>query len=153
MQVRGLSCFSAQVGRQIHRRRVGLVIREGERPAFFIFKKMQEPKEIIVAKAYDLLKTAIPLLNDLPRNFKFSLGDRLQNHLSDILELLIEAIYLPPAEKKPALRRVNLQLEKVRLYFRLGFELGLYNSGRYRDFSERVDEVGRMTGGWLKSLN
>ena len=106
-----------------------------------------------MAKAYDLLKTAIPVLNGLPRNFKFTLGDRLQNHLSDILELLIEAVYLPPAEKKPVLRRVNLQLEKVRFYFRLGFELGLYNSGRYREFSERVDEVGRMTGGWLKSLN
>ena len=113
---------------------------------------MKEPKETIVLKAYDLLKTAIPLLNELPRQYKFSLGDRLQNHLSDVLESLIEAVYLPPAEKKPVLRKVNLSLEKIRFYFRLGYDFGLYNSTRYKFFTDKVDEIGRMTGGWLKSL-
>jgi hypothetical protein len=151
-QVRGLSRFPCRRwGRQIHRRQAGLVACEGERPAF-LFRDMEGPKETIVAKAYDLLKAAIPMLEGLPRKHKFTLGDRLQNHLSDVLESLIEAVYLPPAEKKPVLRRVNLTLEKIRFYLRLGYDLGLYNSGRYKDFTDRVDEIGRMTGGWLKSL-
>ena len=99
-----------------------------------------------------MLKTALPLLADLPRKHKFTLGDRLQNHLSDLLESLIEAVYLPAVEKKPVLRRVNLQLEKIRFYFRLGYDMGLYNSTRYKIFSDKVEEIGRMTGGWLKSL-
>jgi len=30
--------------------------------------------------------------------------------------------------------------------------LGLHSSLKYKDFAERLDEIGRMTGGWLKSL-
>jgi hypothetical protein len=43
-------------------------------------------------------------------------------------------------------------LKKIRFFFRLGYDLGLYNSARYKFFAEKVDEIGRMTGGWLKSL-
>jgi hypothetical protein len=47
---------------------------------------------------------------------------------------------------------VNIRLEILRHYFRLCYDLGLYNSLKYKDFAERLDEIGRMTGGWLKSL-
>ncbi len=108
--------------------------------------------ESILLKAYDLLKAAVPLVNRLPRNQKFTFGDRLQNHLSDLLEDLIEAVFRPPAEKKPILHGVNLRLEKIRFLFRLGHDLGLYDQKTYLDFVRRVDEIGRMTGGWIKSL-
>ncbi|MCK6695448.1 MAG: four helix bundle protein [Thermoanaerobaculia bacterium] len=68
------------------------------------------------------------------------------------MELLIEAYFLPPDEKKPVLNRVNIQLETLRHYYRLVYECGHYNSLRYKDYSERIDEIGRMVGGWLKSL-
>lgn len=108
--------------------------------------------ETILLKAYELLKTAVPMINRLPRNQKFTFGDRLQNHLSDLLEDLIEAHYSPPAEKKPILQAVNLRLEKIRFFFRLGADLGLYDKDTWLNFVKRVDEIGRMTGGWLRSL-
>lgn len=92
------------------------------------------------------------MLEGLPRSQKFTLGDRIQNHLSDLLELLLEAYFLPAAEKRPLLLRANIRLETLRYYFRLCYERGYYNSLRYKDFSERIDEIGRMVGGWLKSL-
>lgn len=119
---------------------------------FLISLPMQTPKETIVAQTYDLLKTAIPVLNGFPRNYKFTLGDRIQNHLTDLLEHYIEAVYLPAAEKRPVLKAVNLRLEKIRYLFRLGYDLGLYNSTKYQAFAMRIDEIGRMTGGWIKSL-
>ena len=72
--------------------------------------------------------------------------------LSDLLELMIEAYYAPMNQKRPILNKVNILLEKLRYFFRLGFDLGLYDSTRYKDFAERIDEIGRMCGGWLKSL-
>ena len=108
--------------------------------------------ETIINKSYDLLKFSIPVLNKLPRSFKFTFGDRVQQLLTTVLELLIEAFYQPQEHKRATLLRVNITLEKLRHYLRLGFELGLYASPKYRDFAQRVDEIGRMTGGWLKSL-
>ena len=113
---------------------------------------MEHAKEVITAKAYDLLKYTLPILEGLPRSQKFTLGDRIQNHLSDLLEILIEAYYLPAAEKRPLLLRANIRLEMLRHYFRLCYDKGHYNSLKYKDLAERTDEIGRMVGGWIKSL-
>lgn len=108
--------------------------------------------ETIINKAYDLLKFSLPLLNKIPRAYKFTYADRVQNLLSEVLELLLEAFYQPADQKQPTLLRVNITLEKLRHYFRLGYELGFYNSVRYQEFAQQIDEIGRMTGGWIKSL-
>jgi hypothetical protein len=113
---------------------------------------MENSKETVTAKAYDLLKHSLPMLDGLPRSQKFTLGDRIQNHLSDLLEMLIEAYFLPAGEKRPVLLRANICLEMLRHYYRLAYERGHYNSLWFKDFAERLDEIGRMTGGWLKSL-
>ncbi len=113
---------------------------------------MKASKESVVSRTYDLIKTAIPVLNAFPRNYKFTLGDRIQQHLTDLLELYIEAMYLSGTEKVPLLKSANLKLEKIRYLFRLGFDFGLYNSSRYNTFAISIDEIGRMTGAWLKSF-
>ncbi len=108
--------------------------------------------EVILSKTYELLKETITTVNKFPRSFKFTLADRIQNLLSDILEQLIEAFYTAKNFKVGILQRVNISLEQLRYYYRLSFELGLYNSVKYNLFAEKVNEIGRMTGGWIKSL-
>lgn len=108
--------------------------------------------ETIVQKMYDLLKFTIPVLNKFPRSQKFTLADRIQNQLSDLLDLYIEAYYLPAAQKKDLLSKANISLEKCRHYFRLCYDLGIFDSIKYHEFAQRLHEIGRMTGGWLKSL-
>lgn len=109
-------------------------------------------KETIIQKVYELLKFTIPVLNKFPRNQKFTLADRIQNQLSDLLELYIEAYYIPGREKKRLLFKANIDLEKLRHYFRLSYELGLFPSTKYEEFAIRLNEIGKMTGGWLKAL-
>ncbi len=74
---------------------------------------MEQPKETIIQKAYDLLKFGIVLVGQFPQKHKFTLGDRMQGHLSDVLEILVEAYYAPPAKKRPMLERVNVLLPAV----------------------------------------
>ena len=50
-------------------------------------------KEDILTKTYDLLLYLIPLVSRLPRNHKFTLGDRIENLLLDVLQAGIEAYY------------------------------------------------------------
>jgi|APTNR8051073442_1049403.scaffolds.fasta_scaffold13708_1 hypothetical protein len=113
---------------------------------------MATSNETIIQKAYDLLKYTIPVLEKFPRNQKFTLANRIQDALSELLEELIRAYYAPISIKKEKLQGVNVRLEILRHYFRLCYDIGLYNSLKYKDFAERLDEIGRMTGGWLKSL-
>jgi len=108
--------------------------------------------EAIISKTYELVKYATPILNKIPRNYKFTFSDRVINLLADLLEHIIEAYYAPRNTKKALLQKVNIKIEIIRHFFRLGYEWGLYNSIQYKHFSTRLDEIGRMTGGWIKSL-
>lgn len=113
---------------------------------------MKKTSESIVMKNYELLKFAIPIINRLPKSQRFILGDRMQNHLLDLLERLMEAMYAPKNQKHQLLQKVNLHLEKIRFLFRLSFDLHHLSKKQYTDLITKTDEIGRMTGGWIKSL-
>lgn len=45
----------------------------------------------IIQKTYDLIQWYVPILNRLPRDHKFVLGDRITTGLYDLLDGLIQA--------------------------------------------------------------
>ncbi len=92
-----------------------------------------------VTKLYDLLLWAVPKLEKLPRGQKFLIGDRIENLLLDILELLIDAAY--SRSKGALLRQANLKLEKLRYLVRLAKDLKLINMQAYEQAARRIDEV------------
>ncbi len=77
----------------------------------------------IIQKTYDLIKWYVPILNRLPRNHKFMLGDRMIAGLYDLLEGLIIARYAK--EKLAQLESLNAKLDILRHQTRLllDFEL------------------------------
>lgn len=107
---------------------------------------------LIVNKTGDFLKHLVPVLGRFPKNQRFLLADRIQQTLMTLLELLVEAYYSPASDKLPKLRTANISIEKMRQYFRICYELGYYNSLKYADLSQRLDEIGNMNGGWIRSL-
>lgn len=113
---------------------------------------MRTNKENIITQTYDFLKYSIPILNKFPRSQKFVLGDRIQNKITDLLEIYINAYYSPINKKRELLGQANISLEILRHYFRLAYDLGLYSSTVYHQFAKKLNEIGKMTGGWLKSL-
>ena len=108
--------------------------------------------ETIIAKTHDFLRYMIPQLEKLPRNQKFLLGDRIENHILDLLELFIEAFYSTRSQKAELLRSANLKLEMLRHLVRLCFEMKYFNVHKYEVISKSINEIGAMNGGWLKSL-
>ncbi len=110
-------------------------------------------QETIIEKCYDYFKTTIQMVNSFPRSQRFLIGDRMQSLNAELLEMLIEAYYLPKSQKKAILRKVNIKIEKMRYYLRLCYDLGYYSSRKYHAMLEQLNEIGRMTGGWLKSIS
>ena len=122
-----------------------------EKQAFILDYIMKEQASIIT-KQEDFLLYIIPLLANFPRNHKFLLADKIQNHLLLVLDLLIEAYYMSRKTKEVKLRYVNLELEKTRHLVRLCNGLKIITFKQYEQISNRIDEVGRMNGAWLKSI-
>jgi hypothetical protein len=84
----------------------------------------------IIQKTYDLIKWYVPVLNCLPKNHKFNLGDRMIAGLYDLLEGLILARYAH--EKLAQLELLNAKLDILRHQTRLLFDFSqLKNTKNY----------------------
>ncbi len=118
---------------------------------FFFGKNDMAESDNILTKLQDLLIYAIPQLNKFPRDQKFVLGDRIETKLLDVQEECLRAYY--SRDKRGHLLEANLQLEVARHLVRLASALKLFSNHTYGVLAAKMDEVGRMIGGWLKSIS
>jgi hypothetical protein len=87
-------------------------------------------------------------VENYPRGYRFTLGDRTVNLGLDILECLLEATY--SRSKAEPLRRANLSLEKLRFLVRLAKDERCLSIKQYEFASKSINDVGRQIGGWRK---
>jgi len=102
-----------------------------------------------VQSCHEVLLWLIPQLDKFPRVRRFTLGERIEVGLLEVLELLVEAAYT--RNKEASLRRANLQLEVVRHLWRLAHELKVSATRQYEHGARLIDDLGRQIGGWLRS--
>ncbi len=98
---------------------------------------------------HDLLGWLIPHLDKFPRSRRFTLGERLEKGLIEVLELLVVATY--SKQKAEALTTANVRIEVLRHLWRLAHELGVIPMKRYEAGARQFDDLGRQVGGWLRS--
>ncbi|NCR38594.1 MAG: diversity-generating retroelement protein Avd [Microcystis aeruginosa W13-11] len=109
-----------------------------------------DEKELsVIQKTYDLILWLNPILSRLPRNYRFTLGERIANNLYQLLEGLIEAKY--SQEKEEILRSLNPKLSVLYYQIRLMVDLDIMSDKRYENLSRYLVEIGNELGGWLKS--
>lgn len=84
-----------------------------------------------------------------PKSVRFTLSGRIANLGLDVLEGIIEAIYSRNRVEK--LKSINLCIEKLRVLFRISHQRRYISTKQYEYISQRLDESGRMVGGWRKA--
>ena len=105
---------------------------------------------IIYQKHYDLILYAFPIVNGFPKAQRFVLGQQIQNCLLDIARLIVQA-NRQRGNRLPILAQVDIEIEKLRLLIRLAKDLRMISVKQYGTLAERINEIGRLLGGWLKS--
>ena len=103
----------------------------------------------IIQKTYDLIKWYIPIVNRLPRNHRFALGERIVNNLYDLLEGLIGARYAKK-DKLARLQSLNSQIDILRYQTRLLLDFQLISAQRYKYINQQLNDIGIDLGGWIK---
>ena len=90
----------------------------------------------------------VPQIAKFPRIHRFTVGDRMEEKLLDLLDDLLEAKYT--RDKLALLGRANIKLEQFRFLARGAKDLHFFNIPRYEYLAERVTEIGRLIGGWIR---
>lgn len=105
---------------------------------------------VVVERAYDFALWLLPKVEKFPRSFRFTVGDRAVKVGLDLLLALVEAAY--SADKTELLAVANRRVNGLRYLIRLAKDLKLLTLDSYGFASGRIEEIGRMTGGWQKSV-
>lgn len=119
------------------------------------------------AELLNKIKSMIILMNlhlrHFPRHEKYALSQEIRQLSYKIYTGVIEVA--KRYQKKTALTKTDLCHEQLRMLVNLAFELGYYEYKdgkrehsekeafrRYTALSVLIDEVGKMLGGWIRSL-
>lgn len=105
----------------------------------------------IFKKTYDLYKNFYAHRADVPRQDRYTLWQRSENCILDVLEGVLLASQLNKMEKISVLTNTSVKLNSLRVFLRLMKDVKAIDNKRYIVFESDVDEIGRMLGGWIRS--
>ncbi|MEK7173092.1 MAG: four helix bundle protein [Patescibacteria group bacterium] len=107
----------------------------------------------IINRSYEVYKSVININNHLEKRWRYSLGMSLENSILSLLQELIMAKNAPKPLKSAYLIKAGSYLEISVLKLRLFLEMGITNETKIFQTQSKLAEIGRMLGGWIKSLN
>jgi hypothetical protein len=112
-------------------------------------KKPDEGVPVAVGKAYDFVLWLLPKVENFPKAHRFTIGERLTTNGLDLLTSLVEAAY--SRDKAGLLDQASRKVTTTRMLLRMAKDLKLMSIDAYGFSAEKLDEIGRMVGGWSKA--
>lgn len=100
-------------------------------------------------KLYDMFKYGYEVTKTFPKSERFAL-------VADIKRVMEDMIIKCELGKQKQIKTPILELDAdnklLRKYLRLALELQFINPHKYGVWSDKLTEIGKMTGGWLKTI-
>jgi len=87
---------------------------------------------------------------NLAKTSRYTLGEKIDTLFLDVVELIYTASFLPKDEKLPHLQKAMAKTDLLKFFFQIGWEIKSLDTKKYIMFSEQLDEIGRMLGGWTR---
>jgi len=88
----------------------------------------------------------------MPKKDKYTLGEKVQGSTLEMLELLIQGGWSKKEEKSYYLNKANVRLDLLKLLVRLSKDVKAVPEKHYLSLEEDLREIGKMLGGWIRSL-
>jgi hypothetical protein len=111
------------------------------------FSKLEIP---VVIKLYIIYESTHKLIFKFPKHERYSLGEKIENSILDAIELLIYTNQISKYEKEKILLKANSKIELLKILFRISLNCQIIDTKEYLDAEKRLQEIGKMTQGWIK---
>lgn len=108
----------------------------------------------IFADVLSLCQMYYPIHNNLPKPFRFAVGERILAELAECLRLIVLANAVDKkcaagrAEGAEHVRRVRAGIEVVRGFFLMAWKLKLLSHGALTELSTRLEGISRQAAKW-----
>ncbi len=110
---------------------------------------MANTEMLVIKRGYDFSKWLLQHTGKFPKSYRFSIAAKLENGALDFIEATTVANMRK--NKLPLLKQADEALARLRLLFRLSYEMRFINLKSYKFGSGQLVELGKLLGGWIKN--
>jgi len=107
----------------------------------------------VVQKVYDFYREFYKIYTHIPKQDRYVLGEKIQETTLELFKDLILASHQEKQKKLESLSVGSAKLDLLKNLLRLAEDVKAIPTKRYLTLSENLQEIGRMLGGWIRSLN
>jgi len=91
-------------------------------------------------------------LPHFPKTSRYTLGEKIDSLFIEIIERIINASYLSRQEKLPHVKKAIVELDVLKFFLQIAWEIKALNNKKFIELSEKSVEIGKMLGGWRKTI-
>ncbi|RWZ78755.1 MAG: four helix bundle protein [Candidatus Microsaccharimonas sossegonensis] len=107
----------------------------------------------IVNSVYHLYESFHECLIAFPKSERYSLGATCQSEILELLRVSLRAASsTKPSDKAAYINEASVRLDSLRLLLNLCKDCKCVSNQTYQQLDSTCNEIGRMLGGWLKSI-
>jgi len=88
----------------------------------------------------------------MPKGSRYTIGNRIENKFLDLLELSYTAYFSKRANKSEKITDCIFVSDTLKFLISVAWEGKLISNNQYEEIALKLDEAGKMFGGWKKSL-
>ncbi len=88
----------------------------------------------------------------IAKGSRYTLGSRIENKFIDLLELSYNAYFTEKDKKSEKISTCILTTDTLKFLISVAWEGKLISNQQCEDIALKLDEIGKMFGGWKKSL-
>jgi hypothetical protein len=104
----------------------------------------------LIHKTYELYCIYYQYNLLIPKKDRYTIGVKIERSIIDLIELLFEAQVKNPDIRLTILEKADVRLKSIKLFVRLAHEVASLEQHKYLRLEEKVIEIGKMLGGWIK---
>lgn len=97
------------------------------------------------------MKYGFICLRQFPKSERFILAADIRKSMYRMLRYTI--IASKRYHKKTTIQELDIELAVLKNMVRVSYDLQYMNIKKYENWSRQLSEIGKMTGGWLKSTS
>jgi four helix bundle protein len=103
-------------------------------------------------KICELYKNIYVLSGKIPKKDKFGIWLKIENICLETMNLIIAAAFETKTNKLSSLNSVRIKIEALKRLLRIAYELNILESKKYINLELDLQEISKMTNGWIKYL-
>lgn len=111
-----------------------------------------ESKLLIYQKYVDLIEYGYRLLIKYPKYEKYALVSEIRRNMYQSLKYILYANKIANKYNRlDILNRLDAEIAMQSFFVRFSYKNKYINTSNYYEWSKRLEEIGKILGGWIKS--